>query len=62
MVVPWLLLRFFVEDLLAHCATGVCCAGVRLEVKRMKRFEEPDHKAWLLPGLTPPAHSLLLDF
>lgn len=47
-VVPRLLLRFFVEDLLADCTTGVCRAGLRLEVKPMKRFEEADDKAWLL--------------
>lgn len=56
-VASWLLPRFFVENLLVDCITGMCCAGFGLanEMKPMKRFEEPDHKAWLLSGLTPPA-------
>lgn len=53
-VASWLLPRFFMEDLLVDCVTGMCCSGFGLVngMKPVKRFGEPDHVAWLLLGLT----------
>lgn len=39
MVVSWLFLRFFMEDLLIDHATGMCSAELGLKMKPVKSFE-----------------------